>query len=189
MLQDSIMDMVNNIEPLYNDKNALYDKWVQEGDAWSEAAARQEALAFAAHFAEAIESTEGFDEKYKESDLEEAADEMLTAFEDYREEALKAVVERAMRVPKPEDFVMDPGDVEHAKKYDELAKKIGIERLRELIPASPEKVRKALASGDKYLNSIPLRKWDAAAMSIPERGLSLSEKVCALKHVATWHYA
>jgi hypothetical protein len=183
------MDMVNNVEPLYNDKNALYDKWVEEGDTWSETTARQEALAFAANFAEAIESMEGFDEKYKESDLSEAADAMLKEFEDYREEAVKAVVERTTRVPRPEDLVMDPGDIEHAKKYDDLAKKIGIEFLRELIPASPEKVQKALASGDKYLNSIPLRKWDAAAMSIQERGLSLSEKVCALKHVATWHYA
>lgn len=42
--------------------------------------------------------------------------------------------------------------------------------------------------GDKYLNTIPLYKWDAAAANVHAPGLSLSEKVCALKHVAKWHY-
>ena len=59
MPQDSIMDMVNNVESLYNDKNALYDNWIEEGDAWSEDAARPQAIAFAVNFAEAIESMEG----------------------------------------------------------------------------------------------------------------------------------
>ncbi len=68
---------------------------------------------------------------------------------------------------------------------------IGVDELKKLIPSSPEKIRKALERGDKHLNTIPLRKWDAAAAEIPEEGFnfSLSEKVSALKHVAKWHYA
>ena len=187
MPQDSIMDMVNNVESLYNDKNALYDKWVEEGDAWSEESARPQAVAFAAHFAEAIESMEGFTGKYRERDFQKAADEMLEEFEEYREEAIKAAVkrERAPKAPEP----MTPEDVEHAEKYELLARRIGIDYLKGLIPASPERIRKALETGDRYLNTIPLRKWDMAALSVREQDLSLSEKVCALKHVAKWYYA
>jgi hypothetical protein len=182
------MAMVNNVEPLYNDKNALYDKWVEEGDAWSEAAARREARALAAHFAEAIESMEGFEGTYKKRDVEAARDEMMREFEEYREEAVKAVVQRE-RAPQARE-AMTPGELEFAAKCDTIARSIGIDLLKGLIPASPERIRKALETGDNYLNTIPLRKWDAAALGIPYmEGLSLSEKVCALKHVAQFHYA
>lgn len=190
MLQDSIMDMVNNIEPLYNDKMALFDKWIEEGDAWSENEARAEARALAGHFAEAVEA--GYGEKYTKGDINRAITEMLEEFEDYRDEAVKAAVEQVQHVPTPEEMAMTPGEVEHAKKCEAIAQRIGIDILRELIPASPEKIRRALDRGDKHLNSIPLRKWDQAAARIPYlpgKGLSLGEKVCALKHVAKWHYA
>lgn len=189
MPEDSIMDMVNNIEPLYNDKMALFDQWLGQGDAWSKEKATKDARALASHFAEALES--GYVRgKYRERDINQAAREMLEEFDDYKEQAIQEVVERE-RIPwKPEE--MTPEDVEFAKRCDGIAKKIGVELLREIIPASPERIRKALETGDSHLNTIPLRKWDQAAGQIPylpSKGLSLSEKVCALKHVAKWYYA
>jgi hypothetical protein len=73
------MDMVNNIEPLYNDKNGLYRKWIREGKGWDEKQARKEARALAAHFAESLEYTH-VRGKYKPSDFDQAADEMIEEF-------------------------------------------------------------------------------------------------------------
>ncbi|MCJ7609763.1 hypothetical protein MUP00_08875, partial [Candidatus Bathyarchaeota archaeon] len=100
---------------------------------------------------------------------------------------IKAIAERPREVLTPEP--MTPADVEFAEKCEALAQQIGVDLLRDLVPASPELVRKALEQGDKYLNTIPLRKWDAATTAIEGCDLSLSDKVCALKHVAKWHYA
>lgn len=83
MPDDSILDMVNNIEPLYNDKNGLYRKWVREGADWDEQRAWKEAKALAAHFAEAIETSMGPRYgKYKGSDFKQAADEMIEEFKE-----------------------------------------------------------------------------------------------------------
>ena len=87
--QDSIMDMVNNVEPLYNDKMAMFDNWVEEGDVWNERTAEREALDLAGNFAESIESIEYIEGKYKRSSVEEAAGEMMEEFEEYRDEAIK----------------------------------------------------------------------------------------------------
>lgn len=187
MPDDSITDMVNNVEPLYSDKTALFDTWVEEGDVWSETRALKEARALAAHFAEAIEGMEGVEGKYTQAEIRQAADEMMGEFEAYREEAIKEAVLRVTRTPEPER--MDPRAVAHARKYDALARAIGIDALRALVPASREKVRKALERGDHSLITIPLRKWDAAGAKIPMPGLSMAEKVSLLKHVAKWHYA
>ncbi len=187
--QDSIMDMVNNVEPLYNDKMAMFDNWVEEGDVWNERTAKREALELAGNFAEAIESIEYVEGKYKRSSVEGAAGEMMEEFEEYRDEAIKAAVEAITRTPKPEELTLDAGDIAHAEKYEEIVQDLGVDFLKTLIPASPEKIRKALERGDKHLNSIPLRKWDAASMQVRVSGLSLAEKVSALKHVAVWHYA
>jgi hypothetical protein len=102
---------------------------------------------------------------------------------------IKEAVERETHVPTPAELNMTPEDIEHAKKCETLAQLIGIDVLRELVPATPEKIRKALEKGDKHLNTIQLRKWDQAVAAIPGREFTLSDKVCALKHVATWHYA
>jgi hypothetical protein len=192
MPDDSIMDMVNNIEEMYSDKNAMYDRWVEEGEDWERREARSQAQALAAHFAEALESSEYIDGKYSEREIADAATDMIHEFlNDYYDEAIRHRIEQALKKPSPEDLKMDAGDIEHARKYEELAKKIGIEKVKESIPVSPAKVRQALERGDKHLNSISLRKWDQAALnlSLRERGLSLSEGVCVLKHVAKWHYA
>src|SRR3989337_4345772 len=189
MPQDSIMDMANNEEPLYSDKIAMFDKWVEEGDVWSERQAEREARALAAHFAEALEMSPYIEGKYSEREIREAADEMMEEFEEHRDYAIKAAVEHVQHVPTPEELTMDPGDIEHAQKHELLARKIGIDRLKDLVPASPEKIRKALEKGDKYLNRIPIRRCEAAVLAIQGPGLSQSDKVCALKHVAKWHYA
>lgn len=82
---DSIMDMVNNVESMYNDKNGLYRKWIRWGkEGWDEKQARKEARALAAHFAEAIEARPGWPElrqpHYRGSDFDQAADEMIEEF-------------------------------------------------------------------------------------------------------------
>lgn len=82
MPQDSIMDMVNNIEPLYNQKMAMFDEWVEQGDIWSEREARDEARALSEHFAEAI------GEKYGRNDIEQAVSEMMEEFEEHRDYVL-----------------------------------------------------------------------------------------------------
>lgn len=190
MPDDSILNMVDNIQEMYSDKNALYDKWVDLGEDWNEGRALIDALSLAAHFAEHLEA--GYvDGKYSERDIRAAADEMIEKFGQYRDDEIAERLKNATRKASPEDLAMDPGDVEHARKYDELARKIGIEKVKDLIPVSSAKVRQALERGDKYLNTISLRKWDQAALnlSLRERGLSLSEGVCVLKHVAKWHYA
>lgn len=189
MAQEDMSMWVNNVEGLYNEKIELFERWIEQGDAWSEVDAEREALAVTAHFAEAIEAMEGVDETFSKAEIHAAAKELLSEFEDYREGAFKAAIETVTRTPKPEALKLKPGDIEHAKKYEELARIIGIDHLKSLIPASPERIRKALERGDKYLNTIPLRKWDRATQGIPTQRLSLSEKVSVLKHVATWHYA
>ncbi len=187
--QDSIMDMANNLEDLYNDTVRMFDRWVEEGDGWDENYAEKEAENLAAHFAEAIESMPGEEGTYSRKSISEAAEEMIEEFESYREDAIKAAVKEIQRRPPPENIPMTPGDIKHAEKYEKIAQRIGIDNLIELMPVSSEKIRKALIRGDKHLNSIALRKWDAAAALITRTRLSLAEKVSTLKHVATWHYA
>src|SRR4029077_7415840 len=189
MPQDAISDWIANEESFYSDVQGLLDKWVEEGDAWHETSARKEAEALIRHIAEAIENFDFVDDKYSEREIREAVDEVLEQFEEHKEEAIKAAVEEGKRKPKPEDLVMDEGEKEHAKKYEALAQKLGVESLRALMPVSAQKIRAALERGDKHLNSISLRKWDAAGTSIRGKGLSMAEKVCVLKHVAKWHYA
>lgn len=99
----------------------------------------------------------------------------------------------------------------HAAKYEALALKLGKAALRALVPVPLVEVRAALDAGDKHLNTIPLRKWDAAAGRLVHAGrgrshnadanfdhrhdmqrnhpvfplgMPLSKRVCLLKHVA-----
>lgn len=189
MPDDTIMNMVDNIEEMHSDKNALFDRWMDKGEDWNEGQALVDALALAAHFAEHLEA--GYvDGKYGEREIRAAADRMIEQFGQYRDDEIEERLKNATRKATAEDLRMDPGDIEHARKYDDLAKKIGIEKIKSLIPVSSAKVRQALERGDRHLNSISLRKWDQAALnlSLRERGLTLSEGVCVLKHVAKWHY-
>lgn len=192
MLQDSIMMWVNNEESFYNDLHGLFDRWVEAGDSWDEADARKEAAALVEHIAEAIESMDFVEgDKYSPAQHKEAVDEMMDDFEEYRDEAIEHIVKRAKKTPKPEDKVMDEGDKEHFKKYEERAQKLGIDHIRGYMPVSAQRIRRALEQGDKYLNTIPLRKWDEMAnmMGYRNEGWSLAETVSLLKHVARWHFA
>lgn len=84
MPEDSIFDMANNVESLYDDIQGLYRKWRLEGDDWDEADARREATALAAHLAEAIETMPYVRGKYTRKDFEEAAEEMIDEFKSER---------------------------------------------------------------------------------------------------------
>jgi hypothetical protein len=97
---------------------------------------------------------------------------------------------------------------EHFKKYDKIAREIGIEELKKQIPLEPEEVKSKLKE-DAHLNNIPLSLWDAWAggkqyndgrVELSYLGFwntfryhnfchSLSERVCLLKHVARWYVA
>lgn len=186
MPDDTIMELVDNIESLYNDKMALFDRWLAEGDAWEKPLGRLQARRLARSFATELREGGYIQGRYRQVDIDQARDEMIEEFEEHKEQAIKAAVERPRTPTSPPP--MTPTQIEHAEKCDTLAKDIGIDLLKDLVPATQERIRKSLETGDPYLNTIPLRKWDAAAASIPKRGLSLSEKVCALKHVATWYY-
>lgn len=88
MPDDSIMDMVNNIEHLYDDKNGLYRTWIREEKDWDEKRAFKQARALAAHFAEAIEAMPDWPElrqpHYRGNDFDQAAREMIEEFKNDR---------------------------------------------------------------------------------------------------------
>lgn len=195
-IDDSIMLWVNNESSFYDDVHRMYDKWVEEGDLWSELAARAEAARLVEQIAEAIESMDfNQGEHYTKSQKKEAVDELMDDFDDYRDEAIESAVKEVQRKPSPEDFKMDAGEIEYTKKMEEMLKRMAprydIEMLRGYMPVSQAKIRQALERGDKHLNSISLRKWDDQAKMLgrPWPGFSLSDGVGILKHVAKWHYA
>lgn len=98
----------------------------------------------------------------------------------------------------------------HAEKYQNLADRLGWADVLALVPFPLERVRKALDAGDDHLNTLPLIKWDRAALGDPNltsfkvntrtehgcagamadlfrkagMGHSQSDGVCVLKHVA-----
>jgi len=73
---------------------------------------------------------------------------------------------------------------EHFDKYDQITKSIGQQWLSELVLtiASKEDLKKAFFE-DESFNNLPLQKWDKLAVFLGKR-LSLSERVCVLKHIA-----
>lgn len=188
MPDDSIMDLVDNVEVLYNAKLQVFDRWISLGDTWDERLARKKALFYARRFSERLKQMGLVSGRYKKADLNQFVDEILAEFHEYRDYKIKEATQR-QRAPKPA-APMTQGDIEYAEKYEGLAQRIGIDILKGLVPASAERVRKAIETGDLHLNTIPLRHWDAAAGFIHGASdLSLSEKVGVLKHVAKWHYA
>lgn len=115
--------------------------------------------------------------------------------------AVESTWERAQREAK--------GAAEHFAKYDALARKLGIQALKIRIRVGKKELQEALAK-DPNLNNITLATWDAWAGRVPfnERGvrdfkctwdppftramagpMSLAERVCVLKHVATYYIA
>lgn len=102
--------------------------------------------------------------------------------------------------PQRADYMA--GRVTHQAYYESWARHLGISFAKS--PLLP-RIRAALASGDEYLNTIPLREWDqlasrwvttsparcsaeAGAAGLAHHGTrsaSLSDIVCALKAAAT----
>ncbi len=80
----------------------------------------------------------------------------------------------------------------HEAKYNALANALGRERLRGLIPFTPEQVQAAIDSGDEHLNTLPLHKWDRMHPTVfmmareaqEITSWSLDDTVCTLKHLA-----
>lgn len=211
--RDDITLWVANEESFYNQVMRLYDRWVDEGDAWEESRAEQELEAVVEEIAEALFSMGLWDEPYTAREKREAVAELLSDFEGYRDEEIARRQEQAVATPvkrRP----MDEADIEYARKMDELlaklgvrmlpdvvdypiemttedARRAGIEYLIRFMPASRKKIQSALEKGDDALNTIKLRKWDEKAEEFNYRRfrLSLSQAVGLLKHVAKWYYA
>ena len=73
---------------------------------------------------------------------------------------------------------------EHRAKCEALARRLGVNAILAIMPATPKQIREAY-SADKHLNNIPLSVWDSVANRLyAARGLSLAERVCVLKHIA-----
>lgn len=95
----------------------------------------------------------------------------------------------------------EKGAAEHFATFDAMAHRIGIQKIARIVPATKAEILTALQSGDQHLNTIPLARWDGAAggfrpypghpLYVTAEGskyiLSLSDRVCVLKHVAR-HY-
>lgn len=193
MPEETILDVVNNNEALYNDLQGLYRKWYLEGEDWSRRDAMTEALALAKHFADSIGGG------YRESHIKTAAREMMgeyAEFKRYHEGKLaqkkKAESEETALV-RAWEHSMTPEQVAVSQKNEDLARSVGFHLLKNYIPASPEQIRKALEKGDLEFASIPLQKWEQAAkripyMALPDESVDLNQKISLLKHFAAWHY-
>ena len=108
-----------------------------------------------------------------------------------------------MELKQKEIEELDQYSRDHYKKYDKLAKLIGIEELKPLIRVRAWKIKEALDEGDERLNLIPIHLWDKWAsvganlkliMVTPwtylkdyPGGQSASMRVCILKHVAKYY--
>jgi hypothetical protein len=164
----------------------VLDQWVKQGDRWNEAKAHRQAVGFGKRLARDLREMDAIRGRYVKADFEEFAKDLIIDFHEHQKFLVEEAAKRIQALPVERE-PMRPDQIVHAGKYETLAQEVGVDRLKELIPASREQIRRALETGDQHLNSIPLRKWDMAAELIGGR-LSLSEKVSLLKHVAKWHY-
>lgn len=80
---------------------------------------------------------------------------------------------------------------EHYDKYEALCNKHGVKWREEspsLVLVDSVEELKRLYDEDKWLNNIPLRRWDMLAIAFlsnnKRTGLSLAEAVCMQKHAA-----
>lgn len=76
---------------------------------------------------------------------------------------------------------------EHYDKYEALCNKYGVKWESPSLVDSVEELKR-LYDEDKWLNNIPLRRWDVLANCFlcnnKRTGLSLAEAVCMQKHAA-----
>jgi hypothetical protein len=82
----------------------------------------------------------------------------------------------------------------HYEKYEELADRIGIAQLIQLVPASPQDLRNLYAKMDLYFNHIERARWafqHRAVLHLAWRACLTSwnedDTVHVLKHVARWY--
>lgn len=85
---------------------------------------------------------------------------------------------------------------EHYNKYDDLARRIGVDALRQLVPFQRREIVAALQSLDSALNSLPLEIWDTQHPLVKEHAhrarielWSIESSTCLLKHVAVYYVA
>jgi len=58
-------------------------------------------------------------------------------------------------------------DMEHETRMEALAAALGFDALAKLVPFPVERIRAALEAGDEHLNTLPLARWDCAALNRP----------------------
>lgn len=188
----SIMDIVDDESSLYGKKIGLFDFWLSAGDDLNNSVVEKMAwelgreMAYQIRVMGLVPKTPRSRTGFKRSELDLFVEDLLEEFEAYREYKGNAVPEPPRGI---EHRALTEGEIAWRAQSDDNAKKIGIDRLQELIPVPPEQIRRALEEGDEYLNTISIQKWDAAAASISYGNLTQAEKVSALKHVAKWYYA
>lgn len=212
--RDEITLWIANDEGFYNQVMRLYDRWVDDGDAWDERRAEEQMAAVVAEIAEALASEHSEAGPYTLQEKRDALAELMSDFEAYREAEIaerqkQAAAETAPRPPMDEEAIayvkrmdrllidkvgvrMLPDVADHpVNMTEEDAKQAAVEYLGRFMPVSAAKIRSALEKGDQHLNTIKLRKWDEKAEAFNYRRfrLTLSEAVGLLKHVATWYYA
>jgi hypothetical protein len=193
--EDSILDVVNNDQALYDDLQALYQRWYLLGDRWNRKEAMIEAVSRATFYANAIGQGHG------RSHIQKAAREMIEEFrglKDYHARKLREAAQteaREAELHRIWDSSLPTDKAEQARRYDQIARKAGFlilrEVLKDFLPVSKEQLRSALARGDFDLGSIPYEVWLRAAEQIPYlpgRGLDMVQKIELLKHFARWHY-
>lgn len=185
MADTALIDVINNEYELYDSMIEMFDEWVAKSETVDATERLRRASIFAQAAAKWARKEYGY---YSPADVAEGAKDILDQFPEHEENALEAARKRAT-APVVASPPMDEGAVAHAKKYEALARKIGIEDLVALMPVSREKIRYSLDRGDRYLNWIPLRLWDRAGAGINYPNLSMAERTSLLKHVAQWHYA
>ena len=84
-----------------------------------------------------------------------------------------------------DDKIRANGKRKHYQKYSEMADRLNGWDLMRMVPFTLNEIKTALEQGDEHLNTLPLKKWDAASTSLYSAGgITLSECVCLLKHVA-----
>ena len=83
-----------------------------------------------------------------------------------------------------------PKDASHTQKYDTIINNLGYDDVKLLVPASRDRIIKALAE-DEHLNNIPLATWDTASYDLKplcvRKGVTVmaqAELVCILKRCA-----
>lgn len=53
-------------------------------------------------------------------------------------------------------------ELSHSDKYSKIVLALGYENVKKCVPYSPDEIKKAIVE-DKYLNTLPIKKWDIAA--------------------------